>query len=200
MKRTLFIILGVVALTVAGYAAYTLGTRLADSPSSEIMGTAFQNPVDVSAVTLKTAGDKVVSLGDYKGKVTLVFFGFTRCPDVCPITLSRLAKLYDELAQPTKLQVLMISVDPEFDTPDIANAYASGFNSSFLGLSGSNTEVAKAMETFYVGAAGLGTEQYFHTDVVFVLNRDAQMKYLYGQSDMQYLEGNVKTLLSQKNW
>ena len=200
MKRKLFIFLGAVLLSVAGIAAYTLGTRLAGSESTEIMGTAFQNPVDVSDVTLKTAGDTPVSLAEFKDKVTLVFFGFTRCPDVCPITLSRLAKLRDELAKPEDLQVLMITVDPEFDTPDIAHAYASGFHPSFVGLSGSNTEVAKVMERFYVGAAGLGTEQFFRTDVVFVLNREAQMKYLYGQSDLQYLESNLKTLLSQKNW
>ena len=178
MKRIVLIILGIVLLSAAGFGAYTLGTRLGEPEPTAIMGTAFQNPVDVSDVTLKTAGEKSVSLADYQGKVTLVFFGFTRCPDVCPLTLSRLSKLRDDLAQPDDLQVVMITVDPEFDTPDIANAYASGFNPSFVGLSGSNSDIAKVMERFYVGAAGLGTAQYFHTAVVFVLNRDAEMKYV----------------------
>jgi protein SCO1/2 len=201
MKRPLLIIASLLVLAAAGFGAYTLGNRVGSSPSNvEIVGTAFQTPLDVSGVSLKTAGDVPVSLTDYKGKVTLVFFGFTRCPDVCPITLSRLAKLVDDLGQPDDLQVVMITVDPEFDTPDITNAYASGFHKGFVGLSGSNSEVAGVMQTFFIGAGKNTDNSIFHTDVVFVLNRDAGVKYLYGQDTMASLPSNVEALMARRDW
>lgn len=200
MNRPVLILLSVIVLAGAGYGAYTLGNKIGSSPSNvEIVGTAFQNPIDVSNVSLKTAGDTEINLADFKGDVTLVFFGFTRCPDVCPITLGRLAKAYDDLGQPDDLNIIMVTVDPEFDTPEITHSYASGFHESFVGLSGSNTEVAEVMAQFFVAAGGEGFN-IFHTDVVFVLNRDAQVKYLYGSDTTPQLPGNLEALLATNNW
>ncbi len=201
MKRIVLSIAVIIILGAAGFGAYTLGNRIGSSPSNvEITGTAFQNPIDVSEVTLKTAGDLDVSLKDYAGKVTLVFFGFTRCPDVCPITLGRLDKMMTDYELQDDVQVVMITVDPDFDTPEITHNYTSAFNETFVGLSGSNQEVAKVLETFFIGAGQNADGSIFHTDVVFVVNRESGVKYLYGQSNLEDLPSNVAALVARSDW
>ncbi len=75
------------------------------------------------------------TLEDFKGKVVVMFFGYTQCPDVCPTTMSELAQVKQKLgADGDKLQVLFISVDPERDTPEVLKAYMANFGPDFLAL------------------------------------------------------------------
>ncbi|MGE8494156.1 SCO family protein [Comamonas sp.] len=91
------------------------------------------------------------SMADFKGKVVLVFFGFTQCPDVCPTTLGDLAAVKQKLgAKGDKLQVIFASVDPSRDTPEILKAYLANFDPSFLALRGSDEETAKMAKDFKV--------------------------------------------------
>ena len=90
-------------------------------------GTALDNPVQVGDFTLTSASGEAV-LSDWRGKYLLVFFGFTRCPDVCPLTLGRLAKTYRDLGEPEDVQVVMVSFDPETDTPARLERYLEGFH------------------------------------------------------------------------
>lgn len=91
------------------------------------------------------------SMVDFKGKVVLVFFGFTQCPDVCPTTLGDLAAVKQKLgAKGDKLQVIFASVDPSRDTPEILQAYLANFDPSFLALRGSDEETAKMAKDFKV--------------------------------------------------
>jgi protein SCO1/2 len=194
VQRTLRLATLAVLLVVAGAGAYTLGTRLAPAP--ELAGTALQNPPVVGeAVLLDPEGREVTLLEAAGGaRVTLVFFGFTRCPDVCPITLSRLAKVYRDLGEPDDVQVLMITVDPEHDTPDVVGRYAAAFHPSFVGLSGSNAQVAVAARSFYVGYADVGGGQFTHTEVVAVVDRDGRLRYVYGNDKVPRLETDLERL------
>jgi len=169
-----------VLLVLAGAGAYVLGTRLAPAP--QLAGTALQNPPVVGdAVLLDPSGREVTLLEAADGaRVTLVFFGFTRCPDVCPITLARLAKLYRDVGEPDDVQVLMVTVDPEHDTPDVVGPYAAAFHPSFVGLSGSNAQVAVA--------------QFTHTEVVAVVDRDGRLRYVYGNDKVPRLEVDLDRL------
>jgi protein SCO1/2 len=91
------------------------------------------------------------SIADFKGKVVLVFFGFTQCPDVCPTTLGDLAAVKQKLgAKGDKLQVIFASVDPSRDTPEILQAYLANFDPSFLALRGSDEETARMAKDFKV--------------------------------------------------
>ncbi|MFA9285711.1 MULTISPECIES: SCO family protein [unclassified Comamonas] len=91
------------------------------------------------------------SMADFKGKVVLVFFGFTQCPDVCPTTLGDLAAVKQKLgAKGDKLQVIFASVDPARDTPEILQAYLANFDPSFLALRGSDEETARMAKDFKV--------------------------------------------------
>lgn len=93
-----------------------------------------------------------VNLDAFRGKLVVLFFGYTHCPDVCPTTLSDMAQALALMGpeNATKVQVLFVSVDPERDTPDILKAYVPYFHKDFLGLYGTSEEVAKAANEFRV--------------------------------------------------
>ena len=91
------------------------------------------------------------TLADFQGKVVVIFFGFTQCPDVCPTTLAEMAKVLRELgADGEKVQVLFVSVDPERDTQELLKQYVTAFHPSFLGLAGDAAATARAAKEFKV--------------------------------------------------
>lgn len=90
-------------------------------------------------------------LADYRGKVVVLFFGYTQCPDVCPSTLATLAETMRLLdAEAKHVQVLFITLDPERDTPALLAAYVPQFNANFVGLSGSPSVIADTAREFRV--------------------------------------------------
>lgn len=99
------------------------------------------------------------SAGDFKGKVTVVFFGFIQCPDVCPTALAELAQVRQKLGEDgDRLQVLFVTVDPERDTPEIIRQYLAQFDPSFIGLRGNAEQLADAAKKFKVFYAKVDTE------------------------------------------
>lgn len=206
MKRSWLYALIVLVVAGLGYGAFSLGrglrgsaTDVSGEPSGQFAGTSFQNPEDVSDVKLVNAEGEQVNISDFSGNVVFAFFGFTRCPDVCPLTLGRLAKIYSDLGEPEDMQVIMVSVDPEHDTPEITNSYVSGFHPDFVGLSGSSADIAEAAKRFFAGFRGMGTDNYFHTDALFVLDRSGNMRLVYGQDKVVNLEQDIPVILAQ-NW
>jgi protein SCO1 len=194
MDRRLRLALSLVLLLAAGGGAYVLGMRLAPGP--ELAGTALTHPQAVGGSVLIEPGGREVTLLEAAGdaRVTLVFFGFTQCPDVCPITMAWLARVYRDLGEPDDVQVIMVTVDPEVDTPEVVGRYAAGFHPSFLGLSGSNAQIATAARSFYVGYAEIGGGQYTHTDVVAVVDREGKLRYVYGSDKVPRLEVDLERL------
>ena len=93
------------------------------------------------------------TLADFKGKVVVVFFGYTHCPDVCPTTLSELAGIKKALgSEAERLQVLFSTLDPERDTPELMAGFVPAFDSSFLGLWGEQAVIDKVAKDFKVFA------------------------------------------------
>lgn len=91
------------------------------------------------------------TLADFKGKVVVVYFGFTHCPDACPTTLAELAQVAKDLGQDAeKMQVLFVTVDPERDTPGVLRQYVPSFNPNFLGLYGDAAATARAAKKFNI--------------------------------------------------
>jgi protein SCO1/2 len=91
------------------------------------------------------------TLADYRGKVVLMFFGYTQCPDVCPTTMSDMAQVKAKLGGAgDKLQVLFVTVDPERDTRQVLAQYVPNFDRSFVGLYGSADEIARTAKEFKV--------------------------------------------------
>lgn len=194
VRRPLRNVALLVLLVAAGLGAYLLGTRL--SPGPEPAGTALRNPPVVGDAVLVAADGRETTLREVAGdaRVTLVFFGFTRCPDVCPITMARLAKVYRDVGEPDDVRVVMITVDPAHDTPEVVGRYAASFHPTFVGLSGSNTQVAVAARSFFVGYADVGGGQFTHTEVVAVVDREGRLRYVYGNDKVPRLEVDLARL------
>lgn len=101
--------------------------------------------------SLKDQNGSLRTLADFSGKVVVVFFGFTQCPDVCPTSMVELAQVKKALGTDgEKLQVVFISVDPERDTPAILKAYMANFDPSFLALRPTLSELAAVAKDFKI--------------------------------------------------
>ncbi|HET9028201.1 MAG TPA: SCO family protein [Trueperaceae bacterium] len=193
MKAPAKVLWFVAAMAVLGVGAFTLGTLL--RPRQALGGTELQNPVKVTGLDLvDTRGEPVDLAGDFSGAVTLVFFGFTRCPDVCPLTMARLTHAYEQLGAPDDLNVVLVTVDPGFDTPAVLAEYLKRYHPDFVGLTGSNSQVAEAARAFFVGFVE-GGSTIAHTDVVGVVDRDGYLRYIYGQDVVVRLGEDMPELL-----
>jgi protein SCO1/2 len=126
------------------------------------------------------------TLVDFRGKVLVVFFGFTHCPDVCPTTLSELARALKQLgADARRVQVVMITVDPERDTPEVLKQYVTALDPAFLGLTGDAraiAETAREFKIFYQKTAGATPEAYSvdHSSGTFVYDPAGRVRLLVG--------------------
>ena len=197
------VVVGLVAAVLAGFAYVQLQqVQRVSAPQtqSEFYGTPLDTPVQVAPFTLTDAHGKRVTLKKWRGDLMLVFFGFTRCPDVCPLTLGRLAKVYEELGQPRDVQIVMVTVDPQHDTPELTQRYAAGFNPYFVGLGGSSSDIAEAAKTFFVGYQGLKSKDFIHTDSVALLDREGKMRFIYGQDKVARLSEDLPKLLASSEF
>ena len=135
--------------------------------------------------TLTGAGGQQVSLSDLRDKVVVLYFGYTFCPDVCPTTLTDMKQVMKLLGKKADdVQFIMVSVDPERDTPEKLNEYVTYFDPRFIGLTGTPEEVVTAATPFGVifekheGTAATG---YLvdHTATLSVIDKDGRMRLLF---------------------
>lgn len=147
-------------------------------------GTIIQSPEPSYDFTLTgTNGD--VSLSDFRGKIVLVYFGYTFCPDICPATLANVAQALRDLGSKSDdIQVIMISLDPERDTPEKLAGYVGHFHPSFIGITGTKAqldEVASLYGIFYQKTEGSNATGYLidHTATLMVLDREGYLKLVF---------------------
>jgi len=144
------------------------------------------------------------TLADFKGKVTLVFFGFTQCPDVCPTTLLEIAEVRKALgADGERVQGVFVTIDPERDTPEVLKAYVDNFGAGFVALRGSMEEtaaVAKAFKVYYAKVPGQTAGSYTmdHTAGSYVFDATGKVRLFtrYG-SGAEALKHDLQLLLAQ---
>jgi len=120
------------------------------------------------------------SLADFHGKVLMVFFGFTQCPDICPTALFRASEVKQLLGQDAhRLDVAFITVDPERDTPEILDAYVKAFDPQFIGLRGDADQTRKAAQEFKVYYAKVPTGSSYtmdHTALTYVFDTRGKLR------------------------
>jgi len=144
------------------------------------------------------------ALSDFKGKVVLVFFGFTRCPDVCPSTLAELKLVKDSLGKDgERFQVLFVTVDPERDTPELLAKYVPAFDPSFLGLFGdaeATARTTKEFKVFYQKVAGSTPQGYSvdHTAASYVFDPQGRLRlFVRPELGPDAITHDIKLLLEQ---
>lgn len=189
-RFALFLIFGIVVLSGALY----LNSR----KGHVLYGTRLANPKPVDFTLEGPKGP--VRLADFKGKIVLIFFGFTHCPDVCPTTLLEIRKAFSALSEGerSRVQVIFVSVDPERDTPELADQYAKQFHPSFLGLSGSPEAIRQAAQAFgvyYQKSQVASPTEYLvdHTATTFVV-KDGKLVLLFSPDKIKETERVVADL------
>lgn len=143
-------------------------------------------------------------LADFKGKVVVVFFGFTQCPDVCPTTMLELAEVKKALGPDgARVQGVFVSIDPERDTPEVLKAYVANFSQDFIALRGNADETkaaAKRFKVFYAKVAGKTEGGYTmdHTAGSYVFDAAGKIRLFtrYG-SGAEALKHDLQILLAQ---
>jgi protein SCO1/2 len=127
---------------------------------------------------LTDAAGRLRSLAEFRGKLVLVYFGYTQCPDICPTDLARIATMLRSLgAAADEIQPLFVTLDPQRDTPAVLREYATAFHPRLVALRGSEEEirrVATSYKVFYEKVAQPRGYLIDHTPLTFLLDRDGQ--------------------------
>jgi protein SCO1/2 len=152
--------------------------------------------------SLPDQNGQVRSLKEFQGKVVVLFFGYTQCPDVCPTTMTELAQVKKMLgADGDKLQVVFVTVDPERDTSDVLKGYMANFDPTFIALRGTPEQVAaiaKDFKVFYKKTEGKTPTSYSmdHSAASYVYDTKGQLRlYTRYGSGAQALASDIKLLL-----
>jgi protein SCO1/2 len=143
--------------------------------------TVLPEPRPLADVRFTDKSGQETKLSDLRGDFTLLFFGFTNCPDVCPLTLSLLAQVRADVASRAPRlapRVLFVSVDPGRDTPERIDAYLRGFDPEFLGVTASDAELKPLLEQLGVAVEkhehGGANYNVVHNSAIYVLNPNAE--------------------------
>lgn len=134
---------------------------------------------------LSRAGGARVHLRDYRGRAVLLFFGYTHCPDVCPTSLYNLKGALEKLGTAAgEVQVIMVTVDPQRDTPDALEQYVRYFHPQFVGLSGTAREIEQVARQYRVhyqnNASPSAGGNVSHSAYIYLLDRRQQVRAVFG--------------------
>ncbi|WP_455475169.1 SCO family protein [Bartonella sp. B17] len=186
-------ILGITVLFLAGVFIY-------DALKNKPLGDDF---------VLTDSNGNTVTEADIRSKPSVIFFGFTMCPESCPTTLSNLDRWLTKLdAAADKLGVWFVTVDPERDTPEVMHDYLSNFANKITGISGDPEKVHKMVDSFNIVAEKVpgtdGNYTYNHTAAIFLLKKGGKLfgviPYESGEIDYDVLDGvaieKLKKLIS----
>lgn len=196
LSRRHLIALGLVPWVLA---ACEPGGKSPSFKAVDITGADYANGFD-----LTDADGKRRQLTDFSGKVIVVFFGFTHCPDVCPTTMLELAAVKKALgADGERVQGVFITIDPDRDTPALLRAYVDNFGSGFVALRGTPEEtkaVAKSFKVFYAKVPGSTVDSYSmdHTAGSYVFDTQGKVRLFtrYGTGS-DALTHDLKLLLAK---
>jgi len=164
-------------------------------------GTVIQSPEPSFDFTL-TSSKGEVSLSDFRGKLVVLYFGYTFCPDICPATLANIGQALRNMgSKADDVQVIMISVDPERDTPEKLAEYVAHFYPTFIGVTGTEeqlAEVASLYGIFYQKVQGSEATNYLvdHTATTLVIDREGYLKLVlpFGVT-IDEIAGDLKYML-----
>ncbi|HEY1396562.1 SCO family protein [Roseateles sp.] len=173
------------------------------APKASFQGVDLTGAAYARGFSLPDQNGKTRTLEDFKGKVVVVFFGFTQCPDVCPTTLAELAQVKKALGPDgDKVQGVFVTVDPERDKPELLKAYLESFDPGFVALRGTPEqlkETAKEFKIYYAKVPGKTPDSYTmdHTAASFLFDPQGRVRVFsrYG-AGATALMGDIKALIA----
>ncbi len=131
--------------------------------------------------SLTNQNGQLMHAADFHGRVMLVFFGFTHCPDICPITVAAFSKTMELLGpQGDQVAPIFITVDPERDTPQVMKDYLSNFDKRMVGLTGTEEQIKQVTEAYKVYFAKAGAGGAFdHSAFIYMMGKDGKFIQLF---------------------
>tara|TARA_Y100001001_G_scaffold2940_1_gene3406 strand:+ start:2099 stop:2683 length:585 start_codon:yes stop_codon:yes gene_type:complete len=127
-----------------------------------------------SSFSLKDVNNNPINEKSFEGPLTALFFGFTHCPDVCPMTLNKLDIIIDRLEKDNKkLKVVFISIDPERDTPEVMRDYINSFNNKFIGITGKPEKIFLLSQSW-----GIISQKIFSEDGQYAVDHSSPVLLL----------------------
>ena len=127
-----------------------------------------------SSFSLKDVNNNTITEKSFEGPATALFFGFTNCPDVCPMTLNKLTLILDELKKEKKtLKIFFISIDPERDTPDVMKSYLSSFENTIVGITGESEKIFVLSKSW-----GIKSQKIFSEDGNYTVDHSSPVLLL----------------------
>lgn len=146
-----------------------------------------------------------VSAANYRGKIVMLYFGYTHCPDVCPLTLADMHKVMQKLGKDAQdVQLLFVTVDPARDSPAVLHQYLAAFDPRFVGLTGTQNQIAALAKRYraffsYQKPNPSGNYEVTHSSGIYIFNREGQAVLLGDSSDPQAkFVHDLKLLAAQK--
>jgi protein SCO1 len=173
LVRNKNLLLSVTALTILVVAV--MGWLLLNQPRfrNELIAPA----IPATEISMMDAHGNLFRLSDQRGKVVLLFFGYTNCPDECPLTLAHIKQALEMLGDSAQdVRVVMVSTDPVRDTPQVMSNYLSAFNPNFIGLTADSTELTKIYQDYGVVVLEGGET---HSSYTYVINRQGQLRLTF---------------------
>jgi protein SCO1/2 len=170
-------------------------------------GTPIDPPKAAPDFTLPDDHGQPFQLGAERGKVVLVYFGYTHCPDVCPLTLANLAQVRQALGpEASQVQVVFVTTDPERDTAAVLEDYLGRFDPSFVGLRGNWAEITPVLQNYYAaaiksqGASSTTNYSVDHTAYIYAIDRQQHWRALYPQdTSVGDIVSDIRQLLQEKS-
>ena len=127
-----------------------------------------------SSFSLKDVNNNTITEKSFEGPATALFFGFTNCPDVCPMTLNKLTLILDELKKEKKtLKVFFISIDPEQDTPNVMKSYLNSFENTIVGITGESEKIFVLSKSW-----GIKSQKIFSEDGNYTVDHSSPVLLL----------------------
>ena len=127
-----------------------------------------------SSFSLKDVNNNTITEKSFEGPATALFFGFTNCPDVCPMTLNKLTLILDELKKEKEtLRVFFISIDPKRDTPSVMKSYLSSFENTIVGITGESEKIFVLSKSW-----GIKSQKIFSEDGDYTVNHSSPVLLL----------------------
>lgn len=195
MKRPFLLFAALTLLLLIGISIF----QLMQPPA--LRGTVIEPPKPMPNFTLQSV-DGPVSLSDFRGKIVVLYFGYTSCPDVCPTTLANLRRALNDLGEKAdEVQVILVAVDWQKDTPERVASYLSAFHPDFVGLSGTQEQIDAVTKDFGIFYQINPPDEngYYtvdHTATTLVLDREGGLilTWRYGMTADEFLE-DLKVLV-----